>query len=110
MEHNCHKGNKDKLKNIYNISLRNTRKRGKNLEDPTKGGGVVQEDNHFKIIKAQYVDSAKKRSTEGVDIDEILHHSRGSIVGNERLEGGMEGSRRTSQKQAANRSEIFIEE
>ena len=38
------------------------------------------------------MDPRKKGSREGVVADEILCHSRGSVMGNERLEGGMEGS------------------
>jgi hypothetical protein len=64
----------------------------KNLEDPTRGGGGIQEDSQLQSIKAQYVDPGKKGSREGVVADEILHHNRGSAMGNERLEGGMEGS------------------
>jgi len=44
MAHNGHKGNKIKIQHIHEISGRNIRKRAKNLEDPTRGGGGVQED------------------------------------------------------------------
>jgi hypothetical protein len=42
MAHNCHQGKKYKLKHLHEIYLINTRKSGRKLEDPTRGGGGVQ--------------------------------------------------------------------
>jgi hypothetical protein len=41
MDHNIRKANEDKLQIIHEIYGRNTGKSGKNLENPTIGGGGV---------------------------------------------------------------------
>jgi hypothetical protein len=80
------------------------------LEDPTRGGGGIQEYIQLQSIKAQYVDPGKNGSKEGVVADEILHHNRGSAMGNERLEGGMEGSSRANKRKETIRSGPLTEE
>jgi hypothetical protein len=45
-----------------------------------------------------------------MDADEILLYRRGSKMGKERLEGGMEDSSRTNKRKETNISEILIEE
>jgi hypothetical protein len=52
------------------------------------------------------VDPSKEGSIEGVVVDEIFHHSRGSAVGNEILDGGMEGSSGANKRLAANKRQV----
>jgi hypothetical protein len=76
MAHKCRKGKNDKLHHIHDISQRDTRKGGQNLEDLNTGGGGMQEDIQLQSFKEQYVDLGKNGSREGVAADEILHHNR----------------------------------